>query len=594
MERAEYSGVMVRNKKGFIFTMDAVFALTLATFAVSVLLYAHFASISTYQAPVKTVRTTLDTLLQLKTGQVVPNSPPYLTNMGMKLPAINPAGYAVFNGKSSQISTGYTYTGNPTTVSVWVYPKAYGKVMTIVHAGWNISLTTSGNLAFSSGTGFGGTSVKLPLSTWSLVTVSITSVSNPTVLVYVNGSLKTTLPLTGSLANGYHYDIGSTGSSLYWLGYMSNFQVYNTVLYSDQISSMGIGGVNEMPVSSKNVSLWLPLFSTASDHSINRYNTTAVNLTFSYPGYSNVGLDYINNNDSVLSSLGSLYLNGHAAAADAVLHNLNLSNNAAIFINKTYAPGLRVAHFNGVNSVVTVKNTSLSINQKFTISVWINMSAYSLSCGSIIGMPSSKQLLLYTLTTNSAGGCNPGTQTNEPPQFKYIDYTGAADFLSFINNIPSGKWEYLTAVMAGNTLTLYENGNQTANYTGLNHAYMDNKTLNIGFGDHYFNGSIANLQLYNSSLSGPDIMRLYTAGIAGTPVNYTSLVGWWPLLGTANDRSGNGNIGFANSNVTFASSGYNPAALLGAYQISKSAIPLPLTNSSGISKVYNISVITWK
>jgi hypothetical protein len=75
-----------------------------------------------------------------------------------------------------------------------------------------------------------------------------------------------------------------------------------------------------------------------------------------------------------------------------------------------------------------------------------------------------------------------------------------------------------------------------------------------------FNGSIANVQIYNTSLSPSEIQALYQEGIGGAPIDLQNLVGWWPLNGNANDYSGNGNNGVPNG-VTFTSnwwSGYTP------------------------------------
>ncbi|MEM3460139.1 MAG: LamG-like jellyroll fold domain-containing protein, partial [Candidatus Micrarchaeaceae archaeon] len=74
------------------------------------------------------------------------------------------------------------------------------------------------------------------------------------------------------------------------------------------------------------------------------------------------------------------------------------------------------------------------------------------------------------------------------------------------------------------------------------------------------NGTMANVQLYNTSLSQAEITALYQEGIGGAPIDLQNLVGWWPLNGNANDYSGNGNNGVP-SNVTFVSnwySGYTP------------------------------------
>ena len=56
----------------------------------------------------------------------------------------------------------------------------------------------------------------------------------------------------------------------------------------------------------------------------------------------------------------------------------------------------------------------------------------------------------------------------------------------------------------------------------------------------YFDGFIANEQIYNTSLSGYQIEEQYKQGINDMPVNGSGLVAWYPLSSNANDYSGNG------------------------------------------------------
>jgi hypothetical protein len=76
-----------------------------------------------------------------------------------------------------------------------------------------------------------------------------------------------------------------------------------------------------------------------------------------------------------------------------------------------------------------------------------------------------------------------------------------------------------------------------------------------GISGSYFDGSIANLQIYNTSLTNSSIKTLYDEGIGGAPVDLQNLVGWWPLNGNANDYSGNQNNGVP-TNVVFTSNWY--------------------------------------
>ena len=64
---------------------------------------------------------------------------------------------------------------------------------------------------------------------------------------------------------------------------------------------------------------------------------------------------------------------------------------------------------------------------------------------------------------------------------------------------------------------------------------------------NYFSGDLADVQIYNTSLSANSISSLYIEGIGGAPINTRNLVGWWPLNDNANDYSGNGDNGVATS-----------------------------------------------
>ncbi len=71
-----------------------------------------------------------------------------------------------------------------------------------------------------------------------------------------------------------------------------------------------------------------------------------------------------------------------------------------------------------------------------------------------------------------------------------------------------------------------------------------------------FNGSIANVQIYNAALSANQIQAIYQEGIGGAPIKIQNLVGWWPLNGNANDYSGNNNNGVGNG-ITYTSGWYS-------------------------------------
>ena len=129
--------------------------------------------------------------------------------------------------------------------------------------------------------------------------------------------------------------------------------------------------------------------------------------------------------------------------------------------------------------------------------------------------------------------------------------------------ISANSWSFVGYVLSGANVVVfaYPNNDLLAGY-GTNPPPND-----ITIGDQCFqgncleapfDGSIANVQLYNTSLSWAEIGAIYSEGIGGAPLVLQNLVGWWPLNGNANDYSGNNNNGVP-SGVTYTSawtSGY--------------------------------------
>ncbi len=126
------------------------------------------------------------------------------------------------------------------------------------------------------------------------------------------------------------------------------------------------------------------------------------------------------------------------------------------------------------------------------------------------------------------------------------------------NSFQKDRWIFVSAVynQSNGTATIYTDMKvfSTSSLTPRNYQTSNSLTLGAVFypnGDIYpFNGTLANLQLYDTPLSINELDALYTEGIGGVPNQLQNLVGWWPLNGNAQDYSGNGNSGVP-TNVTF-------------------------------------------
>ncbi len=158
-------------------------------------------------------------------------------------------------------------------------------------------------------------------------------------------------------------------------------------------------------------------------------------------------------------------------------------------------------------------------------------------------------------TVYGYGGTTTGSSSVLMVHNYEVYFGGNYDDYQSTLKIPQNAWAFVGFTYAGgNTITTYLNqqtptsGNTpSALYTSLSGT----DPSNIGYTVFY--GSIANVQVYNTSLSANDINALYKEGIGGAPIKVNNLVAWWPLNGNANDYSGNNNNGAA-TNIIYSGS----------------------------------------
>jgi outer membrane protein assembly factor BamB len=70
-----------------------------------------------------------------------------------------------------------------------------------------------------------------------------------------------------------------------------------------------------------------------------------------------------------------------------------------------------------------------------------------------------------------------------------------------------------------------------------------NNPVSSGAGCNPISGNLANVQIYSTALTPQQIQQLYLQGINSPPIPNAGLVGWWPLQGNANDYSPYNNFG---------------------------------------------------
>lgn len=216
------------------------------------------------------------------------------------------------------------------------------------------------------------------------------------------------------------------------------------------------------------------------------------------------------------------------------------------------------AKLNGQSSYVNAgAAASLNVQNAITVGAWVNPSSIPSSDPTqqaiyARGTPYSFILLSYVSGRVYALESCSGSSWNSY-------YQTATGYLKI------GTWTYVAATYDSTTgnVMVYVNGNvatPSAVLTGSSCSIKSSTPTYLGRRNdgYYFNGGMANVQLYNTSLAANDIAALYSEGIIGAPINLQNLVAWWPLNGDTNDYSGDVLNGVP-SNIVFTSawtSGY--------------------------------------
>ncbi len=218
-----------------------------------------------------------------------------------------------------------------------------------------------------------------------------------------------------------------------------------------------------------------------------------------------------------------------------------------------------VGQFNGASSVITTSMPSTATPSQGTIVIWFNrqwttndgqyhglvgMGGYYGAAG--VGNTNDNSIQLFKWTDNKwyfglwspSGGC-------------WIN--SVAD-----SSISGNTWHQLTVEWGGSingAEMWFDDGTPSSCPPTAALTAFAVQTIYIGESDtnSYMNGYLANLQIYNTTLSASEVQALYQEGIGGAPIRPQNLVGWWPLNGNANDYSGNNNNGNAIS-VGYSSS----------------------------------------
>ena len=205
-----------------------------------------------------------------------------------------------------------------------------------------------------------------------------------------------------------------------------------------------------------------------------------------------------------------------------------------------------VGQFNGQSSYIDIGNGALlNIPATVTVSVWARYNAYG-----------GGGLAYSVVVIKGDNGFWNYVMEDPNNKIRFRVRAGTTDNWAWdANTLTLNSWHHLVGTYDGANIKMYKNGGLVGIMPQTGALTMNSVTAKFGTyqGTNYnFNGSIANIQVYNTSLSANEIQALYVSGMGGAPLLLQNLVGWWPLNGNSNDYSGNNNNGVPTA-VTFTS-----------------------------------------
>jgi len=215
-----------------------------------------------------------------------------------------------------------------------------------------------------------------------------------------------------------------------------------------------------------------------------------------------------------------------------------------------------VGQFNGAGSYADVPNSAKWFSDPLSVSVWFSAANLSSAVAVLGTFYNGNNWMLYR---------NGNYPLQRLAVISYYNKVGGgtnylfAYYDGFRNNALYNVVFVRNASASTATIKMYVNGalQSTSTYSDFLSWVLDTtQGVRIGGnavgGGYPFNGQVANVQMYNTSLSANQVQAIYLGGIGGAPMKLQNLIGWWPLNGDTKDYSGNNNNGVPTA-VTFTS-----------------------------------------
>jgi hypothetical protein len=388
---------------------------------------------------------------------------------------------AFFNGQNGYVQaldSNALRVGNPSfTFTAWIEPYGFSSC-----SGENCMILDKENsYAWSVASGQACWSIRNTNPGWSWVCPSLSLSSNTlsfvalvyngaSVTEYVNGA-SNTVAASGAVDNTDYQNalrIGARGApgaaSAFFDGVITNVQMYNQSLSAYQISQLYQQGASAFPLSGSGLVGWWPLNGDANDYSQYGNNGAPYNVVY----YAQ-----IQNRTSQTPSLSGYGL-----------------------------------FFNGQGSNVMIPNSPQTTGNQLSVSAWVYPVSFA-NAGhdrnEVVGNTAA-----YILSLNANGNHEADFAAKPGGSWTWVS--------SVANAISSNNWYQITGVYNGVTASVYVNG-QLAGSSPASGSLSSSPTSMMGssetspYADYYFNGTIADVQVYGVALTPRQVSLLYSSGL---------------------------------------------------------------------------------
>ncbi|WP_051366930.1 LamG-like jellyroll fold domain-containing protein [Hamadaea tsunoensis] len=231
------------------------------------------------------------------------------------------------------------------------------------------------------------------------------------------------------------------------------------------------------------------------------------------------------------------------AGGSVVTDASGTGNAASASAGVTWSGG--TASFNGTSGAVTTNGPVLSTTTSFTVSAWVDLGSAA-AATTVAAQDGTNQSAFYLQYDPGSTAWRIGAAASDAAAGSWVGVDAPA------NSAVVGSWQHLVGEYdsTAGTLALFVNGAAAGSVAFTTPwqaagAFTVGRAKVNGAAAQYFNGQIANVQVYQRKLSGTEVAGLYAAGRTGSAVaSSTELTTSWTrdrrgLPKTATDQNQN-------------------------------------------------------